>query len=100
VTTVVALPDIKRNLRLLESATDEDAHIELLLAAAIRTVELETSRTMRGEDPTLTGEDLDLANQAVQLLVAFWYANREAEGTLPRLWMLEPLRRFDDGGTI
>ncbi|MFN3517957.1 MAG: head-tail connector protein [Sphingomonas sp.] len=98
--TLVALPDIKANLRLSESATDEDAHLDRLLAGAIRTVELETGRTIRGDAPTLAGDDLDTANMAILTLVATWYAKREAEGTLPRtaLWLLEPLRQFDDGG--
>jgi hypothetical protein len=101
VTSLVALPDIKVNLRLSEGVTDEDAHLARLLAAAIRTVELETGRTIRGDAPTLAGADLDSANLVIMVLVATWYANREAEGSLPRsaIWQLEPLRRFDDGGT-
>lgn len=99
-TDVVALTDIKRNLRLSESATTQDAHLTRLLDAAKRLVELETERTLAGTTPTLTGDDLAAANLAILLLVGTWYEDRGAEGSLPNaaLWLLQPLRQFDDGG--
>lgn len=101
-TELVALLDIKRNLRLKESATNEDAHLERLLAAAKRMVEFETNRTLAGEVPTLAGDDLAAANLAILLLVATWYQDRDAEGSLPRaaMWLLRPLYRYDDGSDV
>lgn len=102
----VTLETVKQQLN-LEGVTGEDAYLSLLLGAATRAIELKTNRTIGGDAPTLTGADLMLAEQAILLLVATWYENREAatadarsvpaEMPLSLTWILDQLRRWDDG---
>lgn len=102
----VTIEMVKQQLN-LEGVTGEDAYLGLLLSAATRSIELKTNRTIGGDAPTLTGDDLALAEQAILLLVATWYANREAatadarsmpaEMPLSLSWIIDQLRRWDDG---
>lgn len=100
----VALADIKADLRLDPSATDEDARLQRLIFAARRAVEVRTRRTIVGDNPTLTGDDLHIACQAISLIVATWYAMPEGvsvdgrggqvEMPLGVSWLLDPLVRW------
>lgn len=102
----VTLEMVKEHLN-LEGVTGEDAYLGLLSVAAQRAVELKTRRTMGGDTPTLTGEDLALAEQAMLLLIGAWYANREAVTTEARslpteiplslTWIIDMLEAWDDG---
>lgn len=97
----VALADIKADLRLDPSATDEDAKLLRLIVAARRAVERRTRRTIVGDSPTLTGDDLHIACQAISMIVATWYAlpegvsvdGRGGQVELPLgvSWLLDPL---------
>jgi len=100
-TALVTLGAIKADLRLEPDVTDEDAHLERLLAAAIRSVERRTRKTITGAAPTMSAEDMPMANQAVSLIVATWYAlpegvsvdGRAGSGELPLgvTWLLDPI---------
>lgn len=95
----VALSDVKEHLRLDESATDEDSYLEGLITAARRAVEQRTAQVIVGDTPTLTGDDLAAARQAMLLLIGNWYLNREGDAPEPVQvkWLLEPLMLWDDG---
>lgn len=96
----VTLEAIKQDLRLDASATDDDARLLRLITAARRAVERRTRRTIVGSNPTMTGDDLAMACQAISLIVAAWYAMPEgvivdgrggAELPLGVTWLLEPI---------
>ncbi|MEJ8630595.1 head-tail connector protein [Sphingomonas sp. I4] len=97
----VTLTEIKQDLRLDVSATDDDARLLRLIAAARRAVEQRTNRTIVGTDPTLVGDDLAIARQAISLIVATWFAVPEgvsvdgragtAELPLGVSWLLQPI---------
>lgn len=103
----VTLEQIKANLRLDADVTDLDALLEMLITAARRSVELRTGRTIVGDAPTLTGDDLETAKQAISLLVGAWFANPEGVSADPRSvpkelplgvgWIIQSLKRWDDG---
>jgi CTP:molybdopterin cytidylyltransferase MocA len=95
----VALAEIKVHLRLDVSATSEDVYLQGLLTAARRAVEIRTARTIVGDEPTLTGDDLEAARHAMRLLVASWYLNREGDVPEPPqvAWLLESIKQWDDG---
>ncbi|MEH3098870.1 head-tail connector protein [Sphingomonas adhaesiva] len=103
----VTLAEAKAHLRLDAGVTDEDPGLTALIVAARRAVEIRTRRTIVGETPTLTGDDLAMARHAILLLIGAWYANREgattearsapAEVPLSVSWLLDPLVRWDDG---
>ena len=102
----VTLEMVKQHLN-LEGVTGEDAYLGALLIGAKRAVELKTRRTMGGDTPTLTGDDLALAEQAMLLLVGAWYTNREGATTearslpteipLSMTWIMDMLLAWDDG---
>lgn len=95
----VALSDMKVHLRLGSAASPEDGLIESLIVTARRAVEQRTSRTIIGNAPTLTGDDLVQACHAIKLLVTTWYVNREGDVAEPPqvAWLLGPLVKWDDG---
>lgn len=103
----VSLDQIKADLRLDPSETDEDLLLERLLAAARRAVELRTGQTIAGDTPTVSDDDMELARQAISLIAGTWYANREGVVTDVRTaptelplsvsWIIDTLRRWDDG---
>ena len=102
----VDLPDIRAHLR-LGSSTAQDGYLESLVLAARRAVELRTRRSMTGDDPTLTDDDLEQAKQAIRLIVGTWFSYREGatadarsiptEMPLAVTWLVDPLIRWDDG---
>lgn len=104
-TEPVTLAEVKAHLR-LGSATAEDAYLTAMIVAARRAVELRTRRTIVGEAPTLSGDDLQAAKHAIKLVIATWYANRDAttdsrsasvELPLSVSWLLDPLIAWSNG---
>lgn len=103
----VTLEQVKGHLRLNPGVTDEDAQLEAMIMAARRAVEIRTRRSIVGDTPTLSGDDLAMACHAILLIIGTWYANREgattdartlpAEVPLSVTWLLDPLIRWDDG---
>lgn len=95
----VTLAEIKVHLRLDAGVSGEDSYLDGLIVAARRSVELRTSRSIVAEEPTLIGDDLVSARQAMLLMVANWYLNREGDAREPPqiAWLLEPITRWDDG---
>ncbi|APR53359.1 phage gp6-like head-tail connector protein [Sphingomonas koreensis] len=105
-TEPVGIEDIKVHLLLDPDATSEDAYLGSLLLTARRSLELKTGQTIVGAEPTIIGDDLELAKHAIRLIVGNWYANREPvalEANAPReipgtlTWLIEPLLKWDDG---
>lgn len=95
----VSLAEMKVHLRLGSGETPEDGYIGGLIVTARRAVEIRTSRTIVGDTPTLTGDDLIQACHAIRLLVTTWYRNREGDVPEPEqvAWLLDPLAEWDDG---
>jgi len=95
----VTLDDMKVHLRLGSAVTREDDFITGLIVVARRAVEKRTSRTIVGDEPTLTGDDLAQACLAIKLMVATWFVNREGDAPEPPqvAWLLDPLAQWDDG---
>lgn len=107
-TEPVTLDDIKTHLGFGPGAAGDDAYIGSLLVAARVMVERDTRRTIFGAAPTLVGDDLETAKQAIRLIVGAWYANREAvtatdarSAPIPvpmaATWILASLRAWDSG---
>lgn len=100
----VTLSDIKVHLRLDESATDEDPYLTAMIVAARRTCEARICRSIADPVAPLTEDDQFVLCQAIRLIVAAWYANREGVSTDARTmpvelplavtWLLEPLRKW------
>lgn len=105
-TEPVAVADIKVDLGLDPAATEQDARLERLIAAARRAVERRTNRTIVGDAPTLDPSDLPAVRQAICLIVAAWFAVPEgfsvdgragvAELPLGATWLLEPIVKWAD----
>lgn len=104
----VALDDIKTHLGIGAGAADDDTYLTSLLIAARVMVERETRQTIAGPNPTIVGDDLETARQAIRLIVGAWYANREAVTApdarstpiavpMAASWIMSSLRRWDDG---
>lgn len=104
----VALSDIKIHLGLGSGAAGDDAYLSSLIIAARRMVEQETRRVIAGSTSTLSPDDLEVARQAIRLIVGAWYANREAVTTtdarlapvevpMAATWIMNSLRAWDDG---
>ena len=100
----VTLQAIKQDLRIHASVTADDARLSRLISAARRAVEMRTGRKIVGDAPTLTGDDLAMACQAISLIVATWYALPEGvsvdgragtvEIPLGATWLLDPLKSW------
>ncbi len=105
-TEPVALDDIKNDLGLDLSATDQDARIERLIKAARRSVEKRIGYSIVGDEPTIPVDDVDVARQAICLVVATWFALPEgvsvdgragaAELPLGVSWLLDPITKWAD----
>lgn len=95
----VSLEDMKVHLRLGSAVSREDSFITGLIIVARRAAEKRTSRTIVGDDPTLTGDDLVQACHAIKLMVANWFVNREGDAPEPPQveWILGPLAAWDNG---
>lgn len=97
----VSLAEAREQVRLDAGDTSEDAWLSGLIIAARRSVETRTNRTIVGDAPTLTGDDVAVAKQAILLLVGHWFANREGSSTeagsapvelpLSVSWLLQPI---------
>jgi len=99
-TEPVTLDEIKLYLRIDDDVTGEDGYLAGLIVSARRAVEMRTRRSIVGDEPGLTGDDLIAAKQAMLLLMGHWYANREGDAKEPIQvsWLLDPLTQWDDGG--
>lgn len=105
-TEPVALDEIKADLGLDPSATDQDARLQRLIAAARRGVERQIGYTVVGDEPTLPAADGDAVRQAICLIVAAWYAVPEGfsvdgrasavELPLGVSWLLDPIAKWAD----
>ncbi len=97
-TEPVTLAEVKEHLN-LEGVDADDSYLTGLIRPARRFVETFTGRTIVGDEPTLTGDDLSDAVHAIKLIVACWYGDREGKTELPAAvgWLLRPLRKWDDG---
>ncbi|VXD07661.1 conserved hypothetical protein [Sphingomonas sp. T1] len=99
VAELVTLADVKMHLR-LGSSNREDAYLVILIAAAVRAIENATERDIVSDASNMAEGDRAVAAQAALLLVAQWYANREATGQnsaempLAITWLIAPLRKF------
>lgn len=100
---MVSLAELKTQARLEQDTNDEDGLLSILIVAARRACELHTGKIVVGDEPTIVADD-DLAvfAQAVMMLAAHWYANREGAGAgtaaheMPPAvrGLLEPFREF------
>jgi hypothetical protein len=106
VTEPVALSDIKGDLGMDQSATDQDARLTRLIKAARRSVEKRIGYTVAGDAPTIPADDLDAVRQAICLIVATWFAVPEGvsvdgragtvEIPLGVSWLLDPIAKWAD----
>jgi hypothetical protein len=98
----VTLDQLKKQLQILPADTEEDEFLGSLILAARRACEKRTGASVASEAPTLTDPaDLAVFSQAVKMLAAHWYTNREAfvpgqtvaaEMPLAVQWLLDPYR--------
>ncbi|WP_439539473.1 head-tail connector protein [Sphingomonas sp.] len=102
----VGIEDIKVHLHLDPDDTSDDAYLTSLLLAARRAIEIKTGQTIVADEPSLAGDDLEMAKHAIRLIVGTWFSSREhvaSEATTPReipgtlTWLIEPLMKWDDG---
>ncbi len=93
----LTLFDVKDHLHI--GGSQEDNYLVSLIMAAQRFVEHFTGHIISSDEPTLEGADLDLARQAMLLLIGHWYLNREGDAAEPAQigWILKPLVRWSDG---
>lgn len=94
----VTVDELKVHLR-LGTGTGEDSYLAGLITAARRKVELESRRSFSGDEPTLTGDDAELACRAILITAGHWYDHRDATNLLPDAvgWIVDDLRQWDDG---
>ena len=105
-TEPVALSDVKADLGLDLSATDQDARLERLIKSARRSVEKRIGYTVAGDAPTLQIDDIDAVKQAICLIVATWFAVPEGVSVDGRVgaveiplgvsWLLDPIAKWAD----
>jgi hypothetical protein len=103
----ITLDEVKDDLRLDQEDDAHDLHLDQLITAARRMVELRTNRSFSGDVPTLDGDDRILAKRAISQIVAHWFTNSEAatmdaRGTPAELplsagWIIQSLRKWDAG---
>lgn len=106
----VAIAQVREHLRLDAVAADpaEDVYLTGLTIAARRACELRINRTIADPVAPIADDDLAVLVQAILLTVGTWYAHREgattdarstpAEVPLAVTWLLDPLKKWDDGG--
>lgn len=92
----VSVAQLEAQLRLPVGGSGEADYLATLIIAARRMAERSTDRKIVGDEPTITGDDRAMASQAILMLAAHWYYNREAGDAMPvaveaLLW---PLRRL------
>lgn len=92
----VSLDALKVQLRLDLSYVDEDGPLAGLIVAARRTVEKVINQTIVGAAPTLPADDLPVVQQAILMLAAYWYDQRDGAAAEPAsvMALLRPLRRW------
>jgi uncharacterized phage protein (predicted DNA packaging) len=71
----VTLEELRHQTRV--DADDEDALLTSLISSARRAIENRTDRTIVGETPTMAPEDMPVVRQAILMLAAHWYVNRD-----------------------
>lgn len=102
----VSLSEAREQVRVDDSDAGEDLYLSSLILSARRIVEKRTNHVIAGDEPTMAGDDLAVAKQAMLLLIGHWFANREGATTdgrstpveLPLAveWLLEPLKKWAD----
>lgn len=92
----VSVAQLEAQLRFPVGGSGEAAFLGALLVAARRLAERHTDRVIVGDEPTITGDDLAVVSQAILMLAAHWYYNREAEDAIPGavMMLLAPYRRW------
>lgn len=77
-TEAVTLAQLKVQVKVEEDDASEDGLLQIILAAAIRTIENRTGRTFADSASVIDDADGPAARMAVLLLGAHWYRNRES----------------------
>ncbi len=92
----LTLEQVKEHLKLDATDTSQDAYLGTLISAARRSIEKYTSRTIFATWPTLDMQDRVMVAQAMRLMIAHWFVNREgSEGMPPGVrHLIRPLKRF------
>jgi len=92
----VSVAQLEAQLRLPVGGSGEAPYLEGLILAARRMAERHTDRVIVGAEPTIAGDDVAIASQAILMLAAHWYYNREADDAVPGAVaaLLWPLRRL------
>jgi hypothetical protein len=92
----VSVAQLEAQLRFPVGGSGEAAYLATLIFAARRMAERHTDRVIVGDEPTITGDDMAIASQAILMLAAHWYYNREADDAMPGAVaaLLWPLRRL------
>lgn len=92
----VSVAQLEAQLRFPVGGSGEADYLATLIFAARRMAERFTDRVIVGAEPTITGDDLAIASQAILMLAGHWYYNREADEAIPRAIeaLLWPLRRL------
>ncbi|MFN3675300.1 MAG: head-tail connector protein [Sphingomonas pseudosanguinis] len=95
-TEPVSLDALKVQLRLDLSYADEDGYLARLIVAARRAVERAINHTIVAAVPTLPADDLPVVQQAILMLAAYWYDQRDAAAAEPAsvMALIRPLRRW------
>jgi len=96
----VTLAQLKTQLRLGNGVSGEDGYLDVLIVAARRAVENRINRTIVSDAPTVAAADLPVATQAILMLAAYWYENRDGTGDMPAsiTALLGPMRRWSEAG--
>lgn len=92
----VTVAQLEAQLRLPVGGSGEAGFLSALIVAARRLAERHTDRVIVGDEPTITGDDVAVVSQAILMLAAHWYYNREAEETIPGAvaMLLSPYQRW------
>lgn len=92
----VSVAQLEAQLRLPVDGSGEAGFLGALIVAARRLTERHTDRVIVGDEPTITGDDVAVVSQAILMLAAHWYYNREADDAMPGAvtMLLAPYRRW------
>lgn len=97
---IVTVPELQGHLRLDDDGGD-DAVLADLIVAARRAIENRIDGTIVGDTVTIKSADIPVARQAVLMLAAHWYENRETStsrsmAVLPMSveWLITPMAKL------
>ncbi len=92
----VSVAQLEAQLRLPVGGSGEAPYLEALIIAARRMAERYTDRAIKGDDATIIGDDVAVVSQAILMLAAHWYYNREAADEMPVAvtMLLSPFQRW------